>query len=483
MKNKTLKSQYPNCGILFFSVFNILIINCLCFSCFAFGEPKPIEQKIKNDGLCMLAKDFNHKEFVKDVPFELFEVDNRPILNAGWGKFKAWLKVDLSKVKGEKNYMVVQNPVFDELRFYNKNGLAESFSFGKLLEDRKVKFRYPTYKIVNDSSIYLSGITKLNPAKFPIRFFDEKGFVSFKENEAFKNGILLGLLAFVILINVILFVLFKVRSFLIFIVSAACFGLLYCFLEGYLFGRNYSAFFFENSLFNFQYVIYGGFQLSSFWFFHSVFQQYMRPFKFLYTSFRFLVLLGIIETVFMFLSPFWFHNFSDYGIVALGMMLRVSTLILNILLFVVLFKIRKRTHLAIWFLLGLLPSWVVYILPRFIPVLFENTWFTMPQLYSLATQWYIVVISIGLLSIVYKNLKKEVIPEVVAIKNPEIKKSILSAREMDILVAFTNGFSYTEISDAMFISPHTVRTHIKNIYNKLEINSKSEAVRWVIEHQ
>ena len=59
----------------------------------------------------------------------------------------------------------------------------------------------------------------------------------------------------------------------------------------------------------------------------------------------------------------------------------------------------------------------------------------------------------------------------------------LSKRETEILQAFANGFSYQEISDAMFISPHTVRTHIKNIYNKLEINSKSEAVRWVIQHQ
>lgn len=52
---------------------------------------------------------------------------------------------------------------------------------------------------------------------------------------------------------------------------------------------------------------------------------------------------------------------------------------------------------------------------------------------------------------------------------------------MEILKAFANGFTYHEISDAMFISPHTVRTHLKNIYQKLGINSKAEAIRYVIE--
>lgn len=53
----------------------------------------------------------------------------------------------------------------------------------------------------------------------------------------------------------------------------------------------------------------------------------------------------------------------------------------------------------------------------------------------------------------------------------------LSSREMDILNCLAQGKSYTIIADELFISPHTVRKHMTNIYDKLHVNSKVEAVR------
>ena len=52
----------------------------------------------------------------------------------------------------------------------------------------------------------------------------------------------------------------------------------------------------------------------------------------------------------------------------------------------------------------------------------------------------------------------------------------LSGREMDILKCLVNGDSYKMIAEACFISMGTVRFHINNIYKKLHVNSKSEAV-------
>jgi two-component system, NarL family, response regulator LiaR len=52
----------------------------------------------------------------------------------------------------------------------------------------------------------------------------------------------------------------------------------------------------------------------------------------------------------------------------------------------------------------------------------------------------------------------------------------LSAREMDILKCIVKGDSYKMIANSCFISIGTVRTHINNIYKKLQVNSKSEAV-------
>ena len=52
----------------------------------------------------------------------------------------------------------------------------------------------------------------------------------------------------------------------------------------------------------------------------------------------------------------------------------------------------------------------------------------------------------------------------------------LSSRERDVLSELCKGKSYKMVADALFISQDTVRTHIRNIYRKLEVNSKSEAV-------
>jgi len=62
---------------------------------------------------------------------------------------------------------------------------------------------------------------------------------------------------------------------------------------------------------------------------------------------------------------------------------------------------------------------------------------------------------------------------------PEIAKQndySLSDREMEILQRLVNGDSYKMITDKCFISIGTVRSHITNIYKKLQVNSKSEAV-------
>lgn len=67
-------------------------------------------------------------------------------------------------------------------------------------------------------------------------------------------------------------------------------------------------------------------------------------------------------------------------------------------------------------------------------------------------------------------------------KQPELKEEDvkLSAREMDILRLMVEGYEYKAVADKLFISPHTVRKHIANIYDKLHVCSKVEAVKIAI---
>jgi DNA-binding NarL/FixJ family response regulator len=52
----------------------------------------------------------------------------------------------------------------------------------------------------------------------------------------------------------------------------------------------------------------------------------------------------------------------------------------------------------------------------------------------------------------------------------------LSEREHSVLSLVAKGFSYAEIADMLTVSPHTVTTHVKRIYRKLQVRSKTEAV-------
>lgn len=62
---------------------------------------------------------------------------------------------------------------------------------------------------------------------------------------------------------------------------------------------------------------------------------------------------------------------------------------------------------------------------------------------------------------------------------PETLGHRLTPRETDLLRAFAEGKSYKEAARSLGISPHTVGNHVKSIYRKLEVNSRSEAIRSV----
>ena len=65
------------------------------------------------------------------------------------------------------------------------------------------------------------------------------------------------------------------------------------------------------------------------------------------------------------------------------------------------------------------------------------------------------------------------------INTPAVEKvaTTLSDREMEILKGLVNGLDFRQISTELFISSNTVRKHISNIYGKLHVTSKVQAVK------
>jgi DNA-binding NarL/FixJ family response regulator len=68
-------------------------------------------------------------------------------------------------------------------------------------------------------------------------------------------------------------------------------------------------------------------------------------------------------------------------------------------------------------------------------------------------------------------------------ESPPVGDLNLTPRELDILQWLVEGLSYKKIAEKLFISPLTVQSHIKRIYEKLQVHSKSAAVSKALKYK
>ncbi|MBI3590095.1 MAG: response regulator transcription factor [Candidatus Melainabacteria bacterium] len=59
---------------------------------------------------------------------------------------------------------------------------------------------------------------------------------------------------------------------------------------------------------------------------------------------------------------------------------------------------------------------------------------------------------------------------------------LLTERETEVLLSLTQGINYKQISKLLFISESTVKTHINNIFTKLSVNDRTQAVLYALRH-
>ena len=64
-----------------------------------------------------------------------------------------------------------------------------------------------------------------------------------------------------------------------------------------------------------------------------------------------------------------------------------------------------------------------------------------------------------------------------------LQDSPLSVRETEVLTKLCEGKNYKVIADSLFVSGNTVRMHIKNIYKKMHVHSRGEAVKKAIDER
>jgi DNA-binding CsgD family transcriptional regulator len=81
---------------------------------------------------------------------------------------------------------------------------------------------------------------------------------------------------------------------------------------------------------------------------------------------------------------------------------------------------------------------------------------------------------------VINKIFKELIPSGQNNLNKWLRFQSLTKREKEILKLIAHDLSNKEISDLLFISSHSVKTHRRNIYRKLDIHKTSQLVRIAI---
>ena len=59
---------------------------------------------------------------------------------------------------------------------------------------------------------------------------------------------------------------------------------------------------------------------------------------------------------------------------------------------------------------------------------------------------------------------------------------MLTARERELLVGLAEGWTNTEVARNLEISLNTVKFHLKNLYGKLGVNNRAQAVAWFLKH-
>ncbi len=124
-------------------------------------------------------------------------------------------------------------------------------------------------------------------------------------------------------------------------------------------------------------------------------------------------------------------------------------------------------------------------------VLFKTAEYSHWQTGDSTTRWLtffcVVFFAVGIIIARKLFVKKEIIvkheikevPAAAAglIDDDNIKKTGISKRELEILQLIDAGLSNQQIAEKLFVSEHTVKKHVSNLFFKLDVKRRTEAVK------
>lgn len=438
-------------------------------------------------------------------PFK--KIENANILT-GNVKHRGWVKFVVNSAINQEILLEIQNPVLDSLKIYqvvDSQVIKKIEYFNKTTPHTQRNFRSRNFvhefnlKANQKNTFYISHDVDYAISTLPIKIWQMNAFLNHQEvNSQFKN-IFYGILILILISCLLVGFLLKIRLFVIFGINVLALILHFLKVEGVLY-QTLSETFLSNHIYDLDLLI-----LFSPFLVHILFVKGLtrideHRYSFMSKLYHIVVWFSVFYFIFTIFIPI-LVPIIPHSILNFIYKFAVLFFPISLIYFVfALFSSLQRTYFAKFYLvasaLGLIVSLVVFLNNGYFSIHAELN-YNFLRIGVLAVMF---MLFLGLLFQVRENFNNQVesrlMPElkVEIIGNEKLLireqkellitgNQVLTKREMEILKAFANGFTHQEIAEAMFISPHTAKTHLKNIYQKLGINSKVEAVRWVMEHQ
>ena len=411
----------------------------------------------------------------------------------GFNTGKYWLKLIVNKTVSNKNlvaYIPTHNIGKIDIYQNINNQLKYISSTGNdvAVDKLPVNYKFPVFKINTSNTDELILYLKVNfpkEANFPLKIIPEKSFISYVSNKQIVNSIYYGSCVIVIFFNFLFFLKFKDKSYLFYLLFISSLMFIFLLYDGSLITL------FRGNSFYYKIEVFTHISAAVWFLLFSV--NFLNLKKrhpiFTKTLYLFPIVITILYTFYFASNKYIIFAIAD----AFGIML------LPILWSFGIYYIRKKPY-AKFYVFGyvLLIPLAVYFMIGF-PFGFWEV--NGEMLIIKISSWldmfvFTYALSLKMKNNIDKNDKKIIelqnqlqtyetnsssksIPKLIdsyfnLLKENKLITQPLTLRELDILKSICEGLNNTEISKQLFISKNTVKYHIRNIYTKADVNSRTE---------
>jgi RNA polymerase sigma factor (sigma-70 family) len=403
-------------------------------------------------------KDVENKLDLADVKQKEFQLLEHQILDK-YSDESYWFKIPAYKTNSKYIFRVLYERINNAQVYQNKKKI-----------EKLTNQRYLSYKISRDFDVFIKIKPKLH-SYIPIEFTtEEKSFLN-EKNNLLLNGFYYGFTLLVIIYNIFYFLLFRDDAFLYYslFLTSVSFGIFT--MDGML--NYYNVIGFTNDFLMILNYIFLAFFTSKFVNSYLFLDMYFPKLE----RFSYLLVISIILLGILYLSSnnYYFLLFVNILVFALLFSYWLSA--------VLLFHKNMYTKiLAIGYVI-LLFSAIDFFVLKFLGISLINT---NNITIKIGAFLEMIILSIAVLyrmKILREQnefMRNEIIKyanEVAKLTIPKNKIDKLSLREREVFDLIVFGKTNKEIADEVNVSVNTVKFHLKNIYEKLNIKSRKEAIK------